>query len=161
MKCRSIEEVILKLQSLTLIILWSFVATVGWETRVCWIACFTCSRANVLLNCMLYVLTCQRALCCCELTCQCVLLAYMLTCQRAWRAKCPRATTSNMKISFQWHVLLGTFSFLFCWEIKIYMKSIYHKQECLWKDFENSIVYSSTSPTRRKFLTSAMTNFVQ
>ena len=65
-----------------------------------------------LLNCMLYVLTCQRALCCCELTCQCVLLAYMLTCQRAWRAKCPRATTSNMKISFQWHVLLK-FSVLF------------------------------------------------
>ena len=44
------------------------------------------SLQRSLLNCVPYVLTCQRALRACMLTCQRVLRAYVLTCQHALRA---------------------------------------------------------------------------
>ena len=45
-----------------------------------------------LLNCVPYVLTCQRALRAFVLTCQCALRAYVLTCQRVLRAYVPKCT---------------------------------------------------------------------
>ena len=102
----------------------------------------TCSRANV--PC---VLTCSRALRAYVLTCLACLRAHVLRCSRAnvpcvltcsrvnvsCKPKCSRAITSNNKNKFQWHVLLRfLLLFLsFSCEIKLYMKGIYDRQECL------------------------------
>ena len=68
-----------------------------------------------LLNCVPYVLMCQRGLRAYVLTCQRALRACVLTClahiraQVPWVLQCSRAQIAcynlNNKISFQWHVL--------------------------------------------------------
>ena len=95
-----------------------------------------------------YVLTCQRALRAYVLTCQRVLRAYVLTCQRALRDyvltclawlrahvscvhTCSRANVPCVSKCLRAKRLIKLLSF--SWEIKLYMKSIYDKQECLWK----------------------------
>ena len=91
--------------------------------------CLTCLRANVpaCLACLrAHVPTCLawlRANVPCMVTCSRVLRAYVLTCSRAnvpCVSKCLRAKLLIKLLSFSW-------------EIKLYMKSIYDKQECLWK----------------------------
>ena len=85
------------------------------------------------------MLTCQRVLHAYVLTCQRTLRICVLTCSRAYVPcvpKCSRAITSinKCKVSMTCFTLIfGTFSLSFSWEIKLYMKSIYDKQECLWK----------------------------
>ena len=100
-----------------------------------------------LLNCVPYVLTCQRAL---RATCLRADASYVLTCSCAnmlcvltyscvnvlCMPKCLRAITSNNKNKFSMTVLLRflvLFVSFFFWEIKLFIKSIYNKQECLWK----------------------------
>ena len=116
----------------------------------------------------LCVLTCSRGNVPCVLTCQRTLRAYVLTCLTCLHAhvlcvpKCSRAITSNNKSKFSmtcFTKIFGTFSLSFSWEIKLYVKSTYNKQECLWKYLLWE--FNSISLNKRKTLMGAMTNFVQ
>ena len=75
-------------------------------------------------------------------TCLACLHSHVPTCLAYLRAhvpyvpKCSRAMTLNNKNKFSvtcFTQIFGIFSLPFSCEIKLYMKSIYDKQECLWK----------------------------
>ena len=123
------------------------------------------------------MLTCQCALCAYVLTCLLCLRAhvsFVLTFSRVLRAyvlRCSRANvscvpiTSNNKNTFsviRFTYILGTFFLSFSCKIKLYMKSMTKNKNVSGNSyFENSIVHSGISLTRRKPSTGAMTNFLQ
>ena len=96
--------------------------------------CLACLRAHVptcFVSLRLYVSTCLACLHSHVPTCLACLRA-----QVSCVSKCSRAITLNNKNKFSmtcFTQIFDIFSLSFPCEIKFYMKSIYDKQECLWK----------------------------
>ena len=114
--------------------------------------CFVCSSANVSA-----CLTCSRVNMLCVLTYSCVNVLCM--------PKCLRAITSNNKNKFSMTVLLRFLvlfvSFFFLRNKTVYQKYIQQAGMSLKNIyFENSVLHSGISLTRRKSLTGAITKLV-
>ena len=108
--------------------------------------CLTCLRAHVTTS-----LVCFRGHVPTCLSCLCAHVPTCLTCLRGHVPCVPNCScgiTSNNKNKFSmtcFTYIFGTFSLSFLWKIKLYMNSIYGKQECLWKHLLSE--FSSTFRT--------------